>query len=42
MWVGKPGGAEKGGPVADFTVDEKTYDKNQKRDRDEDGIACER
>jgi hypothetical protein len=29
-------------PVTDFTVDAAVYDANQARDRDKDGIACER
>ncbi|GAB2580258.1 excalibur calcium-binding domain-containing protein [Microlunatus antarcticus] len=40
--VGKKGAVDKGGSVDDFTVDDATYKKNKKSDRDKDGIACER
>jgi Excalibur calcium-binding domain len=39
--VGKKGAHDKGGDVVDFTVDNDTYNKNKKSDRDKDGIACE-
>ena len=44
--VGKKGAKDKvkgsSKPVTNFTVDTKTYDKNKARDRDKDGIACEK
>ena len=43
--VGKPGARDKtsGAPVSNFTRNKKVYDKNKKaRDRDKDGIACEK
>lgn len=42
--VGKPGAVDStsGRPVTTFTVDAKLYDDNTKRDRDGDGIACEK
>ena len=39
--VGKEGASDQGGSVTDFTVDDATYKKNKKSDRDKDGIACE-
>ena len=35
------GAKDKGGDVDTFTVDNDTYAKNKKSDRDKDGIACE-
>lgn len=43
--VGKPGARDKtsGTPVTNFTRNKKVYDTNKKaRDRDKDGIACEK
>lgn len=42
--VGKPGAADStsGTPVTDFTVDGNLYNDNTNRDRDNDGIACEK
>lgn len=44
--VGKKGARDKvrgsTKPVTNFTVDTRTYDKNKARDRDKDGVACEK
>ena len=43
--VGKPGAKDKtsGTPVTNFARNKKVYDTNKKaRDRDKDGIACEK
>lgn len=40
--VGKPGAKDKGGTVSNFEVDSAVYDLNTGRDRDNDGIACEK
>ncbi|WP_419216329.1 excalibur calcium-binding domain-containing protein [Gordonia sp. CPCC 205333] len=42
--VGKAGATDStsGTPVTDFTVDNDLYSANTARDRDDDGIACEK
>lgn len=42
--VGKPGAKDKtsGKPVTNFKVSKAVYKKNAGRDRDKDGIACEK
>jgi hypothetical protein len=42
--VGKPGAKDKtsGTPVTTFTRNKKVYKQNTARDRDKDGIACEK
>jgi len=42
--VGKPGAHDhtSGTPVTNFTRNKAVYNKNTKRDRDKDGIACEK
>lgn len=40
--VGRAGAKDKGGHVSGWTVDSATYARNTRRDRDRDGIACER
>lgn len=42
--VGKPGAVDStsGTPVTTFTVDANLYAQNEDRDRDGDGIACEK
>lgn len=42
--VGKPGAVDStsGRPVTTFTVDANLYAQNEGRDRDGDGIACEK
>ena len=40
--VGRSGAKEKGLGVTSWTVDTATYAKNQRLDRDQDGVACER
>lgn len=42
--VGKPGAKDKtsGKPVTNFTRNKAVYKKNTARDRDKDGIACEK
>ena len=40
--VGKKGAVDHGGSVTSFLVDNDTYKKNHKSDRDKDGIACEK
>lgn len=42
--VGRTGAVDStsGTPVTDFTVDDDLYNANTKRDRDGDGIACEK
>lgn len=42
--VGKPGAKDKtsGTPVTNFTRNKKVYKQNTARDRDKDGIACEK
>jgi Excalibur calcium-binding domain len=42
--VGRPGAHDKtsGQPVTNFRVNSKVYASNRARDRDHDGIACEK
>jgi hypothetical protein len=42
--VGKPGARDRtsGTPVTNFKRSKKIYNANKKRDRDKDGIACEK
>jgi hypothetical protein len=42
--VGLPGARDKssGKPVTNFRVDKAVYNENKGRDRDKDGIACEK
>ncbi|WP_201299528.1 excalibur calcium-binding domain-containing protein [Aeromicrobium sp. 9AM] len=42
--VGKPGAHDhtSGTPVTNFTRNKAVYTKNKARDRDKDGIACEK
>ncbi|MGZ6792144.1 MAG: excalibur calcium-binding domain-containing protein [Mycobacteriales bacterium] len=43
--VGRPGAVDHtsgSAPVTTFTVDDQVYEANTARDRDKDGIACER
>lgn len=42
--VGKPGARDRtsGEPVTNFKRSKKIYNANRKRDRDKDGIACEK
>ena len=40
--VGKPGAKDKGGSVTNFEVNADVYNLNTGRDRDKDGIACEK